>query len=105
MLELGAASAGAHGGIGRLLAASKADMVFFFGPETGAAAEALASAGTGRKTPWFHTGSMSGLSRALKEYIRAGDLVLLKGSRGCALERLMEADSAGEAALVPGREG
>jgi UDP-N-acetylmuramoyl-tripeptide--D-alanyl-D-alanine ligase len=123
MLELGAASVAAHGRIGRLLAASNADMVFFFGPETGASAEALAEAdaeartggegretgsggdGTGRKIPWFHTDNIDTLSRALKDYIRNGDLVLLKGSRGCALERVMEMDSAGKAAFFSAAEG
>jgi len=40
MLELGTASAGAHAEIGRRLGSSKADMVFFYGPETVSAAEA-----------------------------------------------------------------
>ncbi|MDR2246705.1 MAG: UDP-N-acetylmuramoyl-tripeptide--D-alanyl-D-alanine ligase [Treponema sp.] len=101
MLELGAASAEAHGRIGRLLAASKADMVFFFGPETRVSAEALAAAETpeGRKILSLHADIMSKLARAVKEYIRPGDLVLVKGSRGCALERLMETGSDGEAVL------
>jgi UDP-N-acetylmuramoyl-tripeptide--D-alanyl-D-alanine ligase len=86
MLELGTASEEAHREMGRLLAASGADMVFFYGRETKAAAETLAAAV--RKIPWFYTDIMSELSRALEQYIRAGDLVLLKGSRGCALERL-----------------
>jgi UDP-N-acetylmuramoyl-tripeptide--D-alanyl-D-alanine ligase len=86
MVELGTASEEAHRGIGRLLAASRADMVFFYGQETEAAAEALAAAV--RKIPCFHTDIMSELSRALEQYIRAGDLVLLKGSRACALEQL-----------------
>jgi UDP-N-acetylmuramoyl-tripeptide--D-alanyl-D-alanine ligase len=107
MLELGAASAEAHDRIGRLLAASKADRVFFFGPETRVSAEALAAAEAleGRKILSFHADIMSELSRAVKEYIRPGDLVLLKGSRGCALERLMETGSDGEAVLLMTAEG
>jgi UDP-N-acetylmuramyl pentapeptide synthase len=58
-------------------------MVFLYGKET-AAAEALLS-GTIQS---FHTGDIHELSRALGAYVRSGDLVLLKGSRGCALERL-----------------
>jgi UDP-N-acetylmuramoyl-tripeptide--D-alanyl-D-alanine ligase len=109
MLELGAASVAAHEGIGRLLAASKADMAFLFGPETAAAAEALAAAearpGTGRKVPWFYTDIKSEMSRALEAYVRPGDLVLLKGSRGCALEQMMGTDSAAGAAFVPAAKG
>ena len=33
---------------------------------------------------------MNELSRALDDYVKTGDLVLLKGSRGCALESLTE---------------
>ncbi|MDR0387518.1 MAG: UDP-N-acetylmuramoyl-tripeptide--D-alanyl-D-alanine ligase [Treponema sp.] len=125
MLELGTASGVAHAGIGRLLAASKADMAFLFGPETRASADILAAAeapaeggsesavgesgtggnGTGRKIPWFHTDTMGELSRALGAYIRPGDLVLLKGSRGCALEQVMGTVSAAGTADVKAAEG
>jgi UDP-N-acetylmuramoyl-tripeptide--D-alanyl-D-alanine ligase len=117
MLELGAASAEAHRGIGRLLAASKADMVFFFGPETEASAEAWAdaraSAGpktlekapAGRKISCFYTDIMNDLSRIVKAYVRPGDIVLLKGSRGCALEHVMETDSDGKTLSVTAAEG
>jgi UDP-N-acetylmuramoyl-tripeptide--D-alanyl-D-alanine ligase len=108
MLELGDTSAGAHREIGRLLAASNADKVFFYGPETGVSAEVLASgeAGAGRKIPFFHTDSMSNLSGALEDYVRPGDMVLLKGSRGCALEQLTGMlTGTGKAGIVPAAEG
>ncbi|MDR2740994.1 MAG: UDP-N-acetylmuramoyl-tripeptide--D-alanyl-D-alanine ligase [Treponema sp.] len=107
MLELGTASAAAHARIGRLLAASGADMVFFFGPETRTSAEALVSGGSGivRKIPWFHTDIMDELSGALKGYVRPGDLILLKGSRGCALEQVTGIDLAGETPFVPAEKG
>ncbi|MDR2070769.1 MAG: UDP-N-acetylmuramoyl-tripeptide--D-alanyl-D-alanine ligase [Treponema sp.] len=109
MLELGTASAAAHSRIGRLLAASKADMAFLFGPETGAAANALAEAAAkvpaGHKIPCFHTDTMSELSRAVKAYIRPGDLVLLKGSRGCALEQVIGTDSGGKTVSAAAVEG
>jgi len=82
MLELGEDSEKAHEGMGRLLADSKADMVFLYGKETAAAVKAL---GTGR---FFHTCGINELSAAVNAYVRDGDLVLLKGSRGCALERV-----------------
>ncbi|MDR1373829.1 MAG: UDP-N-acetylmuramoyl-tripeptide--D-alanyl-D-alanine ligase, partial [Treponema sp.] len=105
MLELGAASAGAHRELGRLLAASGADMVFLYGMETVPARDILmapppdhtgadveitghAPSGRGRQVPCFYTDSIDVLSRAAADFVRPGDLVLLKGSRGCALERL-----------------
>jgi UDP-N-acetylmuramoyl-tripeptide--D-alanyl-D-alanine ligase len=82
MLELGEDSENAHEGMGRLLAESKADMVFLYGKETAAAARAL--------TPgsFMHTCDINELTAAVNAYTREGDLVLLKGSRGCALERV-----------------
>jgi len=88
MLELGEDSEKAHEGMGRILADSKADMVFLYGKETSsamAAAAAVKAPGTGR---FFHTCSMNELSSAVNAYVRDGDLVLLKGSRGCALEKV-----------------
>ena len=84
MLELGETSRNAHRDAGRLLLGSKADMVFLYGKETAAAAEVL----LGGTAHFFHSDNMDELSRALDGYVREGDLVLLKGSRGCALERL-----------------
>jgi UDP-N-acetylmuramoyl-tripeptide--D-alanyl-D-alanine ligase len=84
MLELGAASDEAHKILGRDVAASKADMVFLYGKETEVAAGVMA----GGQVPYHYTDIMSILSRKVTEYVRGGDLVLLKGSRGCALEQL-----------------
>jgi UDP-N-acetylmuramoyl-tripeptide--D-alanyl-D-alanine ligase len=84
MLELGKDSEEAHRQMGRLLSASIAEKIFFFGAETETAAAVLFSRGI----PCFYTDSMDDLVRALENYIRPGDLVLLKGSRGCALEQL-----------------
>jgi UDP-N-acetylmuramoyl-tripeptide--D-alanyl-D-alanine ligase len=86
MLELGRASADAHAGLGKLLAESKADKIFLFGKETAAAISSLEAKGR----VFFHTNDMDELSRSLDSYVKTGDLVLLKGSRGCALERLTE---------------
>ena len=82
MLELGDNSRKAHEGAGRQLAGTGADMVFLYGEETRAAAETL---GAGR---FFYTCDIDELSRSLDGYVQSGDLVLLKGSRGCALERV-----------------
>ncbi|MDR2184894.1 MAG: UDP-N-acetylmuramoyl-tripeptide--D-alanyl-D-alanine ligase [Treponema sp.] len=107
MLELGTVSPEAHRELGRLLAVSRADMVFLYGTETAPARDMLeapppdysglgaeaevsgcVSSCRGRKVPCFYTGSIDVLSQAAADFVRPGDLVLLKGSRGCALERL-----------------
>jgi UDP-N-acetylmuramoyl-tripeptide--D-alanyl-D-alanine ligase len=90
MLELGDASREAHAELGRVLAASRADRIYLFGTETAAALEAIEQAGPGGIDPArvVHTNDMGELSRLMAEFVRPGDLVLLKGSRGCALERL-----------------
>jgi UDP-N-acetylmuramoyl-tripeptide--D-alanyl-D-alanine ligase len=85
MLELGENSPQAHETLGRLLAESKADMVFLYGEEIKAAAGILKDS----NVPFImHTRDMHELCRTLDSCARGGDLVLLKGSRGCALERL-----------------
>jgi UDP-N-acetylmuramoyl-tripeptide--D-alanyl-D-alanine ligase len=84
MLELGEDSKKAHEGMGRLLADSKADMVFLYGKETAAAAKALG------RSRFLHTCGMNELASAVNNYVRNGDLVLLKGSRGCALEKVFD---------------
>jgi UDP-N-acetylmuramoyl-tripeptide--D-alanyl-D-alanine ligase len=87
MLELGDDSAGAHQRLGSIVAESRADEVFLFGKETELTAEALSSAN--RKVSFVHTDDINTLTDALAQTVREGDVVLLKGSRGCALERLM----------------
>jgi UDP-N-acetylmuramoyl-tripeptide--D-alanyl-D-alanine ligase len=84
LLELGKKSRETHERIGRTLAASGADMVFLLGEEMEAAAEALAGA-----RPFFHTRDREELARVLGDYVRPGDLVLLKGSRRNKLEDLV----------------
>ena len=88
MLELGELTAGAHAALGRRLSVCKTDMVFLFGNEIRSALEALEEAKKQGGPSFFHTCDMEELSGALDNYIRNGDLVLLKGSRGCALETL-----------------
>jgi UDP-N-acetylmuramoyl-tripeptide--D-alanyl-D-alanine ligase len=87
MLELGEDSKRAHEDIGRVLASSGADMIFLFGDETRATLKTL---GTRR---FFHTCAIEELTAAVHDYVREGDLVLLKGSRGCALERVFGGSS------------
>jgi UDP-N-acetylmuramoyl-tripeptide--D-alanyl-D-alanine ligase len=86
MLELGEASDAAHRDLALALGRSAAAMVFLYGDEMEGTASVLA--GTGKLVRFFHTGGMDKLDSALREYLKPGDLVLVKGSRGCALERL-----------------
>ena len=103
MLELGDLSEEAHAALGRQLASCRAEKLFLFGEEMGPAAEELAnysrnnswnySAESGKNhcaRQFFYTTKKDELSKALEDYIKEGDLVLLKGSRGCALEELTE---------------
>jgi UDP-N-acetylmuramoyl-tripeptide--D-alanyl-D-alanine ligase len=87
MLELGIESEKAHKQVGCRLASSKADIVCFLGTETEPAVKIVQQEG---KIPCFYTDSISDLAQFLIKNIHHGDLVLLKGSRGCALEQLME---------------
>jgi UDP-N-acetylmuramoyl-tripeptide--D-alanyl-D-alanine ligase len=97
MLELGGTSSAEHAAVGRKAAASSADALFFFGEEAGesygaamaAAAENPAASRPGRVI--FHTNDIESLKKAVLGYLRDGDLVLAKASRGLALERLTEA--------------
>ena len=84
MLELGKESIQAHRDMGRFLASSGGDMVYLYGPETEDAAAILSS----YRIPSYRTDRMDDMKQALEFYLRPGDLVLLKGSRGCALEQL-----------------
>lgn len=95
MLELGAYSEAAHARIGRLLAGSQADFVCLFGAETRVIAEILEKSEKPAKKPFFFTENMAELIDAAARYVQEGDLALLKGSRGCALERLAAALTAG----------
>ncbi len=87
MLELGEYSEPSHKKIGEALAASRAGKIFLFGKETRPALKVLEESG---KIPVFYTADMEVLSQAVSEYVQTGDFVLLKGSRGTALEKLTD---------------
>jgi len=91
MLELGNNSAAEHQKIGFLLSVSGARKIFLFGREIENAADCLAD----NEKDYFHSNDIDDLSKALDKYVKNGDLVLLKGSRGCALERLSDMLSGG----------
>ncbi|MDR0497073.1 MAG: UDP-N-acetylmuramoyl-tripeptide--D-alanyl-D-alanine ligase [Treponema sp.] len=86
MMELGDISREAHVSLGKRLACSRAGMIFLFGEEILPAADVLKK----EKRQVLHTTDMGELSAALDNCVKTGDLVLLKGSRSCALEALTE---------------
>ena len=71
---------------GRAAAEENPDSIFLFGKSLGNLKDAAVDAGY--KGLMKQYVDIKELQNALSEYLRAGDLVLLKGSRGSALERL-----------------
>ncbi|MDR1257070.1 MAG: UDP-N-acetylmuramoyl-tripeptide--D-alanyl-D-alanine ligase [Spirochaetaceae bacterium] len=86
MLELGGGSAAAHAALGERLAVSRADAVLLFGEEAEISYEKLRNMGSKFV---FHTNSIDELRLKLRDCVKKGDMVLLKGSRSCALERVL----------------
>jgi len=89
MLELGAESSEAHRNIGALAAAS-ADLLFCVGGE--GAAEILEGARTAGMAPGrsFLAADTGEAAALLDSEMRAGDIILVKASRGVGLESLVE---------------
>lgn len=86
MRELGVVSEDAHLDLARRATAARFDRVFLFGDELrGAAQEQAASAGD--RIQWFSDAAT--LGDAVAAAVRPGDLVLVKGSRGVELERIL----------------
>jgi UDP-N-acetylmuramoyl-tripeptide--D-alanyl-D-alanine ligase len=88
MMELGEDAPGAHEELGRRLAASGAAVVFLYGTPTLPALGALKRARGKIKN--FYAAGMEELRGLFEGQVREGDMVLLKGSRSCELERLCE---------------
>ena len=84
MLELGDHEKEEHRKLGLILCRSKANLIFLYGKEMKSAALMLKE----KQRDFFYSANMEKLSIKLEKEIRPGDLVLLKGSRGCALEAL-----------------
>jgi UDP-N-acetylmuramoyl-tripeptide--D-alanyl-D-alanine ligase len=86
MLELGAQSLQLHGDVAAQAAALKLDGLVVV--DGGAEGRAMAHAAAG--LPHLAVvSSPEDAAKPLKEWLRAGDVVLLKASRGVALERLI----------------
>lgn len=87
MLELGESSDMEHSNIGRLAGELKVEVVVAVGPS--AAIVALGAKDAGAKETYAFGDKAAALS-VLKGVVRAGDTVLVKGSRGVALESVVE---------------
>jgi UDP-N-acetylmuramoyl-tripeptide--D-alanyl-D-alanine ligase len=90
MLELGAAEADLHRELGADAARAGLAALATFGPRTRLTHEAALAAGVPAADA-FHTEDPQALSAFVRERLRPGDVLLVKGSRGMKLERLVEA--------------
>ena len=89
MLELGDESENAHKEIAELVEKSTADYVIFFGEEMSKAKSFV----TSKKIDVISTSdddAVDFVAKKLKEFCSKDDVVLLKGSRGMQLERIVE---------------
>jgi UDP-N-acetylmuramoyl-tripeptide--D-alanyl-D-alanine ligase len=96
MRELGAHAEAAHRDLGRALASAGLDAVFLLGPAMRLVEREARSAGMpADRIVW--AADHEALAGHLAGTLHEGDLVLLKGSRGAALEKVLERLEAGEA--------
>jgi UDP-N-acetylmuramoyl-tripeptide--D-alanyl-D-alanine ligase len=87
MKELGDQAQALHRELGKRAAQAGADEIYWLGEEAQMSYQALQLAGFQGKTAW--TDDFETLQTWLKDTVNEGDLVILKGSRSMALERLL----------------
>ncbi|HEY2329888.1 MAG TPA: UDP-N-acetylmuramoyl-tripeptide--D-alanyl-D-alanine ligase [Verrucomicrobiae bacterium] len=87
MAELGAHSAAAHAEIGRRAAELEIGQLFAIGKMAAVMAQAARDAGLVRV---FEFAEVEGAVQAVKNFLKPGDVVLLKASRSSRLERIAE---------------
>jgi UDP-N-acetylmuramoyl-tripeptide--D-alanyl-D-alanine ligase len=87
MLELGEAAPEIHRGMGGEAAESGADSLFAFGPLAGDFVDGAREAGLDSSRAFE---DHQALAEALLEQLLPGDLVLVKGSRGMTMEKVIE---------------
>jgi UDP-N-acetylmuramoyl-tripeptide--D-alanyl-D-alanine ligase len=93
MAELGAQTEAAHVEIGKFAAELKIGQLFAVGKNSAVTAKAARDAGLARV---FEFPEVEGAVRAVKNFLKAGDVVLLKASRSTRLERIAETLKAGK---------
>jgi UDP-N-acetylmuramoyl-tripeptide--D-alanyl-D-alanine ligase len=87
MRELGDTSTAAHSALGWRLRQSTLDAVFLFGEEMEPAWKTITGSPAEARGRWMV--DLVALDTTLQAFLAPGDLVLLKGSRGLELERLL----------------
>ena len=95
MLELGADSAGLHAALAKDIAAAPADLVFLCGLQMAALWQVLPA-----RTRGAYTEKSSELAPELMRNLRAGDVVLVKGSFGSRMSVIIDALKSREAATA-----
>ncbi len=91
MLELGADAESLHAALALDLERAEIDVVHSAGPLSAATHEALA-----RHRRGLHAGDAAELAARIEATLRGGDVVLVKGSRGSAMEQVVAALAAAE---------
>jgi UDP-N-acetylmuramoyl-tripeptide--D-alanyl-D-alanine ligase len=89
MLELGDQAAQLHRRVGELAAKSGPAGIYVFGEHAGSVVQGARSAGMSEKS--LFTGSKKEIVADLIQRLAAGDWILIKGSRGSAMETVVEA--------------
>ena len=88
MLELGVCTQAEHYRIGRI-AAEKADIILAYGPNGGRVIDGALTGGVAAsKARAFET--REELATALDRMVKAGDVILVKGSRGMHMELVLD---------------
>jgi UDP-N-acetylmuramoyl-tripeptide--D-alanyl-D-alanine ligase len=88
MLELGKHTHDAHKNIGKI-AEEFADVLVVVGPRSVAIKEGAIEAGMATEIPEFLDSNLAG--NFIKTLIQKGDIILIKGSQGMRMERVVEA--------------
>jgi len=90
MLELGEEAERYHVETGRLVAKYNIDLAILVGPLSAHTADAAIEAGLKGDRVW-HYSTAEICASEMREFLQAGDLVYLKGSRGIGLEKILTA--------------
>ncbi len=98
MKELGAVSVDAHCAVGREAARRRFDLIIAFGPLARDLAAAARAEGAARVE---HTNELNDVIALLRRELTPGSVVLLKGSRAMAMERITAVLTRSEPAAVP----
>ncbi len=93
MRELGDDSAGAHAALGGRLARAALDGVLLYGEEMGDAWRALSGTPAGERASW--SADFPAFAEQVRALVQPGDILLIKGSRGMEMERLLPHLTAG----------